>query len=127
MCYEGRQIVFQGEVDDSISVPIGLFDSVAENCIENARMKRLREPGIAIVVTLQTAPKLALSICDSGSPISEERLAGLFQQPVQEADGMGIGLFQACRKATMAGFQFGVEINLPGRVEFLLRESVGKC
>ena len=118
--YEGRQIVFQGEVDDSVSVPIGLFDSVAENCIENARQKRLREPGISIEVTLQTEPMLALSIRDSGSAITEERLAGLFQQPVQEADGMGIGLYQAYRQAAAAGFEFGIGSNEPGRVELIL-------
>ena len=121
--YEGRQIVFQGEVDDSVSVPIGLFDSVAENCIENARQKRLREPGITIRVSLQTRPKLILSICDSGSPIPEERLAGLFQRPVQEAYGMGIGLYQAYKQAETAGFEFGVERNLPGAVELCLSRN----
>ena len=121
--YEGRQIVFQGDPDDSVSVPIGLFDSVAENCIENARQKRLHEPGITIIVSLQTSPKLALSICDNGSPIPENRLATLFQQPVAEADGMGIGLYQARRQAEAAGFEFRLGCNLPGRVELFLAQN----
>ena len=118
--YEGRQIVFVGDADDSVSVPIGLFDSVAENCIENARMKRLREPGITIVVTLRTTPKLALSICDSGSPIPEDRLTSLFQRPVEDADGMGIGLYQAFKQAEAAGFEFAIDSNHKGKVGFRL-------
>ena len=118
---EGRQIVFQGEVDDSVSVPIGLFDSVAENCIENARQKRLRESGITIEVALQTRPHLALSICDNGSPIPESRLATLFQQPIAEAEGMGIGLYQARRQAEAAGFEFSITSNRMGMVEFVLK------
>ena len=115
--------VFVGDADDSVSVPIGLFDSVAENCIENARMKRLREPGITIVVTLRTTPKLALSICDSGSPIPEDRLTSLFQRPVEDADGMGIGLYQAFKQAQAGGFTFAIIRNQPGRVEFWLQQE----
>jgi signal transduction histidine kinase len=121
--YEGRQIIFHGEVDESVSVPIGLFDSVAENCIENARHKRLREPGITIEVTLQTQPRLALVIRDSGSPIPEDRLATLFQQPVEQADGMGIGLYQARRQAEAGGFEFSVGCNERGKVEFVLAQN----
>ncbi len=68
------------------------------------RRKRLRESGISIEVRMQTEPMLALSICDSGSAISEERLAALFHQPVDEAEGMGIGLYQAYRQAQASGF-----------------------
>lgn len=118
--YEGRQISFIGEVDDSVSVPIGLFDSVAENCIENARRKRLREPGIAIEVMLQVEPRLALSIRDSGSKIPESRLATLFQQPMQHGDGMGIGLYQVRRQAQAAGFSLTVGGNSVGYVELIL-------
>ncbi|MES2354580.1 MAG: ATP-binding protein [Pseudomonadota bacterium] len=118
--YEGRQVIFQDEIHESASVPIGLFDNVAENCIENARHKRLREPELEIVVTLTTQPILALRISDNGSAIPEERLAGLFNQPIEDADGMGIGLYQAFRQAEGAGFHLTVSCNAPGKVEFVL-------
>jgi signal transduction histidine kinase len=120
--YEGRHIVFRGEVDDAVSVPIGLFDNVAENCIENARHKRLHEPDIIIEVTLETQPRLALIVWDDGSPIPKERLACLFHQPIEEADGMGIGLYQAYRQAQSAGFDLRVACNEAGRVEFVLED-----
>ena len=118
--YEGRQIVLQGDVDDSVSVSIGLFDSVAENCIENARHKRLHEPGITIEVALQTRPHLALSIRDNESPIPESRLATRFQQPIAEVEGKGIRLYQARRQAEAAGFEFSITGNRMGRVNFTL-------
>lgn len=124
MRYEGRHVTFLGEVDESVSVPIGLFDNMAENCIENARYKRLREPNILVSVTLQTQPRLMLIVSDGGSPIPEERLARLFHQPIEEANGMGIGLYQAYRQAESAGFDLRLAHNDPGRVEFVLEEKV---
>ncbi|HVK56383.1 MAG TPA: hypothetical protein VM532_15320 [Burkholderiales bacterium] len=122
--YEGRQVAFSGEVDESVSVPIGLFDNVAENCIENARYKRLRDRSIFISVKLQTSPKLVLSICDTGTPVRDERLANLFQQPIEEGDGMGIGLYQACQQAKSLGFHLHLACNEPGNVEFRLEERI---
>jgi signal transduction histidine kinase len=121
--YEGRQITFASEPDESTIVPVNLFDTVADNCIENARRKRLGEPEITIEVALQTRPRLVLNICDGGSPIAEDRLAGLFHQPVQEADGMGIGLYQAYGQAGRAGYRLCLSSNEPGRVCFTLEED----
>ena len=78
---------------------------------------------------LCTRPHLALSICDNGSPIPQSRLAALFQQPIAEAEGMGIGLYQAWRQAEAAGFEFSIASNRMGMVEFVLkiRESAERA
>ena len=121
--YEGLQVSFIGEPEEAVMVPVNLFDTVADNCIENARRKRLEEPEVTIEVALLLRPKLILSICDSGSPIPDDRLAGLFHQPMQEADGMGIGLYQAYGQAVRAGYRLRLSSNEAGRVCFTLEED----
>lgn len=114
--YEGRDIEFLGEFDAGERIPAALFDSVVDNCIDNARRKRAAEPGIAIAVALESKPDLRLSVTDSGSPIPAQRIAELFVVPMDAADGMGIGLYQAARQAEQAGFALRLTANAPGCV-----------
>ena len=48
----GTDIQFESKLDSDPTVPRDLFDSVAENLLENARGKRLSEPNIHINVHL---------------------------------------------------------------------------
>lgn len=119
--YEGRNVIFLSEEIESTSVSSSLFDSVAENCIENARYKRLKETDIEITVFFSGKLKPMLCIYDTGSPVSENQLGLLFNQPLEDTSGMGIGLYQAFQQAQAAGYSLGVAENRQGKVEFILK------
>lgn len=103
------------------AIPFALFDSVADNLIENARNKRLREPGITLQISLHLHP-MRLSVCDSGSAIPDEVARRLLHTIVESEDGFGIGLLQTARWAEQLGFRLLLQENMEGRVCFELTE-----
>ena len=120
--YEGRHIEFAITGDDTIAVPRNLYDSVAENLLENARRKRIAQPDITIKATLDTLAYKTLTVCDSGEMIPDAIAAKLFLQPVGSENGTGIGLYQAFRQAQSAGFVLTLANNEKGQVCFCLTE-----
>jgi C4-dicarboxylate-specific signal transduction histidine kinase len=90
---------------------------VAENLLQNALAKRLREPGLSIGVTFVAG---ALSVSDSGSAIAEGLANALMNEPVASEDGLGIGLYQAARQADSLGYRLALTDNRDGRVVFTL-------
>jgi signal transduction histidine kinase len=102
---------------DPQSIPIALFDCAADNLIDNACNKRLREPGIKVAVTLVLAP-FGLSIRDNGSAIPDEVASQLFNTIVPSEDGMGIGLYQVARWALQFGYRLELSENEQGSVIF---------
>lgn len=118
-----RSLEWQCEEDlNEHEIPVSLFDSIAEDLIDNARTKRMLEQDIKVQVSLGTRP-LRLSVCDSGSAIPEEVARQLLQTVVQSEDGMGIGLFQAARWAEQSGYRLLLKENVKGRVCFELTEA----
>ena len=107
-------------------IPLNLFDSIADNLIDNASNKRLREPDIAVTVSLQPHP-LCLTVCDSGSEIPEDMASQLLHTVVESEDGLGVGLFQAARWAEQSGYRLVLKENLKGRVCFGLVELTEGC
>ena len=103
-------------------VPQALFDSIADNLIDNARNKRLREPEIVVQISLHLQP-LRFSVCDDGSEIAAETVHRLLHTVVESEDGFGIGLFQAARWAEQSGYKLQLTDNEKGRVCFELSES----
>jgi signal transduction histidine kinase len=124
--YEGRNIEFSADRLVEIKVPGTVLDSVAENLLENARRKRIRESDIHISAQLQTQGGFLLSISDTGSPMPEEVASKLFKQRVSGEGGMGIGLFQACQQAEQAGYVMFLKENIAGRVSFDLYQTWAK-
>jgi signal transduction histidine kinase len=104
-------------------IPFTLFDSIADNLIDNARTKRLREPGITVHISLRIQP-LCLSVCDSGSEIPEKVAGQLLRTVVESEDGLGVGLFQAARWAEQTGYRLLLQENRKGRVCFELVEII---
>lgn len=104
------------------NVPANVFDSALENCLENARKKREREPGIAISVALMAGDAPTMTITDTGSAIPVAAAQELFKAPVMgsRAGGLGIGLYQAARLATESGYEFSLDHNEAGCVRFKL-------
>lgn len=104
-------------------IPFTLFDSIADNLIDNARTKRLREPGITVRISLRIQP-LCLSVCDSGDEIPEKIAGQLLRTVVESEDGLGVGLFQAARWAEQSGYRLLLRENRKGRVCFELVEMM---
>jgi len=120
--YRDLQWEYAGS-DSERLIPLALFDSIADNLIDNARNKRMRESSLKVTVSLRSQP-LILSVCDSGVPIPEDVAAKLLHTVVDSEDGLGIGLFQAARWAEQSGFRLLLQENRAGRVSFELTERI---
>lgn len=102
-------------------IPAALFDCVADNLIDNACNKRLREPGIRISVTLCATP-FSLGVEDSGSAIPGGIARQLLNTIVPSEDGLGVGMYQSARWAAQSGFRLTLGENKAGKVRFELLE-----
>src|SRR5207244_155130 len=113
--YRGEGVAFQGgEPPEAARVPRSLFDSVADNLIGNALVKRSSERDTRVQVALECGERLALRVCDSGSAVPPEIEARLMRAPVSSRGGLGIGLYQAARQAEAAGYRLALEANRDG-------------
>jgi len=124
--YRGEGVEFQGaEPPAAARLPRALFDSVADNLIGNALVKRAGERDTRVVVALECGERIVLRVCDNGSAVPPEIEARLLRSPVSSRGGLGIGLYQAARQAEAAGFQLALEENRDGRVCFALSGPAG--
>ncbi|HEX6734772.1 MAG TPA: hypothetical protein VF096_08155 [Azonexus sp.] len=115
--YAASEIDWLGVPGDGETLPAGLFDSVAENLLQNALAKRQRQPGLAIEVTFADR---TLTVADDGAPLAPALAAAILREPVTSEDGLGIGLYHAARQALAAGYALTLAENRPGRVAFRL-------
>ncbi|MEM7406782.1 MAG: ATP-binding protein [Pseudomonadota bacterium] len=107
-------------------VPAELFDSVAENLLDNALYKRQTEAALNITVKFeQTGACVRLTVTDDGSAIPEALRTELLSSPVRSRSGFGIGLYQSARQAGRAGFKLTLDAADAGRVSFLLEGTAG--
>lgn len=106
--------------DLSGSVPADLFDSVAENLLQNALAKTRREAGVEVKVIFSSAGESRLAVEDSGLAVPDEIAQNLFRNPVVSEDGLGIGLYHAARQADGMAYRLWLERNRPGKVRFAL-------
>lgn len=120
--YETQGVLFhqRGAINGAL-LPGELFDSVADNLLQNAIKKRGAELDIQIAVTFSTESEGMLQVCDSGSPMPAATAAKLFDAPVSSQSGLGIGLYQAARQAEQLGYQLRVANNQAGQVCFELK------
>lgn len=98
-------------------LPRGLYDSVAENLLQNALAKRQRHQGLRIAVSLLQGE---LRVSDDGPAIAVELSRALLREPVASEDGLGIGLFHAARQAEGLGYCLQLAENRDGAVAFAL-------
>ncbi|MBL8517156.1 MAG: HAMP domain-containing histidine kinase [Betaproteobacteria bacterium] len=123
-----ERIAFICDAEPVGQVPAGLFDSMLENSIENALRKPALPPGTTLKVWIElfmAGAEPALAITDSGAPVPREVAASLFVAPLSGhgGDGLGIGLFQVARQASLAGYTVSLARNQPGDVRFELTRS----
>lgn len=121
--YADSSVDFDGRVEGASEVPRELFDTIAENLIENARHKQAREAGVSIDVTFVADAEQGqrLRVCDTGSPMPAHMERSLFAGAVGSANGLGMGLYQCARLAGQLGYEFAVTSNEPGKVCLRLR------
>jgi len=115
--YVRAGITWHGAPDENEAIPGALFDSVAENLLQNALAKRLRQPGLEIAVTCTSN---GLYVEDNGAAIPPLLAANLLREPVSSEDGLGIGLYHAGRQAEAAGYRLTLLDNVEGKVGFSL-------
>ena len=120
--YRKSQIEFTDYTEDeNILIPEDLFDNVSENLLQNALMKRKREPNLYIKVGLYIEKgRLQITVCDDGSIIPDDIAKNLLMQPVPSRDGFGIGLYQAVKQLANTGYKLEIMKNTEGQVCFEL-------
>ena len=125
--YQIRGVEFQlGALAEGVLLPKDLFDSAADNMIQNALEKRKLDPSVRVRVTFDIGDSVTLTVCDSGRPVIREVLAGLLRGPVTSETGYGIGLYQVGRQAELLGFNFRIAANEQGNVCFELSGDLGR-
>lgn len=102
-------------------IPATLFNSVAENLLENALAKKPETPVLQIGVDFKPRENPVLTVSDNGCAIPAELADKLFRAPVASRTGLGIGLYQAALHAEFYGYELKVACNEGGRVCFELR------
>lgn len=122
--YTRSEIAFtEGPASTGAAVPGELFDSVAENLLQNAIAKAQEHAGIRIDVAFDAASAGRLTIRDSGEAIPKLVATRLFSVPVPSRNGLGIGLYQAARQAEQAGYALVLVSNEAGNVCFELAKT----
>jgi len=119
--YAGRNIEFrEGEISERALLPQELFDSAAENLLQNAFDKRKLQGDFAIHVNFSCGDRVNLEVSDAGGAIAGETARELLRGPVPSDSGLGIGLYQVARQAGSAGFTLVLAHNEDGEVSFVL-------
>jgi signal transduction histidine kinase len=122
--YQDRGVAFSARALDGAEVPRALFDSVADNLLQNALAKRAAQPGVRVSAAFSAAgAALELRVCDTGRAVPAEVAGALLRAPVRSDNGLGIGLYQAARQARSSGFELSLAANRDGEVCFALRRA----
>jgi len=123
--YATRNVRFALEGSTAgLALPAELFDSVADNLIENALNKAGEPAPVAVQVTFSQARGGSLAVCDSGAPVPKALAAQLFDSPVPSRTGLGVGLYHAAKQAGQQGYRLSLAVNETGKVCFLLAPAV---
>ena len=126
--YQDREIAFSARALEGAEVLRTLFDSVADNLLQNALAKRAAEPGVRVSAALSAAGAAAeLQVCDTGRAVPAEIASSLLRAPVRSDNGLGIGLYQAARQAQASGYELALEANRDGQVCFTLRRAAARA
>src|SRR5579862_2269902 len=119
--YQGQGVEFSAAgLEPGMQVPRALFDSVADNLLQNAMAKRAGGTDIRVRMTITCGKAPVLRVCDSGKAVPAEVAATFLQAPVRSSAGLGIGLYQAARQAEANGYTLSLAENRDGSVCFAL-------
>lgn len=119
--YAQERIEFEGGgFSAGAALPADLFETAAENLLQNALEKRKVENKLHITAKLQWDDSFHFSVCDDGQPVADALVPQLFASPVQSNTGFGVGLYQVARFAREQGYEVALSRNEPGSVCFTL-------
>ncbi len=101
-------------------VPADIFDSIADNLVENALRKASE-----VQVTFEPA-RMMVTVRDRGEAIPKALAEQLFHAPVPSHAGLGVGLYHAARLAAQHGYALTLATNEPAEVcfEFIQEKSI---
>ncbi|MEQ1775318.1 MAG: ATP-binding protein [Burkholderiales bacterium] len=117
--YAHRSVTFICDGDFAgHEVPSEMFDSVADNLIDNALRKQLPAGG-RVAVSFVPATT-TLQVTDTGEPIPKELAGELFAAPVTSRSGLGVGLYHAAKHAAQVNYALTLADNREGSVIFRL-------
>ena len=120
----GGDVAFTADaLSNDVSVPKELFDSVADNLIQNALNKSRSGSGARVDVRFSCADSPHLTVTDAGTPVPPSVARNLFDSPVPSRSGLGVGLYQAAQQAAQHGYRLALASNEPGQVRFELARS----
>ena len=123
--YAGQRIEFiGGEIGAEAMLPRELFDSAADNLIQNALAKRRLQDDFPISVSFSCTDAARLEVRDGGRAIALGTARELLRGPVHSDGGLGIGLYQVARHAEACGYALVLEHNMDGKVSFVLSGPV---
>jgi signal transduction histidine kinase len=109
-----------GSLPQDATLPADLFESAAENFLQNALEKRKMQSGLRILARLQWENGFVLSVCDDGQPVPESLARQMFASPLPSNTGLGVGMYQLARFAREQGYEVTLNSNQPGKVCFTL-------
>jgi hypothetical protein len=112
-------------LDRDLPIPKGLFDSVADNLLQNAMQKKASQPDLRIAARFTLDEGVEFSVTDNGAAIPAVLVHDVLRAPVQSDSGLGIGLFQAAQQAQALGFSLELHENRDGEVCFALKDVRG--
>lgn len=118
--YEGAPIRFASQPIAGVMIDGELFDSVADNLIQNALRKRNGASPVELEIEFINGLRPGLRVCDSGEAVPANLAVELFSRPVASASGLGIGLYQAAAQAERQGYELKLGENRDGQVCFAL-------
>jgi signal transduction histidine kinase len=122
--YAHERVEFEGGGFPAGAVlPADLFETAAENLLQNALEKRKVENTLHIVAKLQWDEGFHLSVCDDGQPVPVALVRQLFAAPVQSNTGLGVGLYQVARFARDQGYEVTLTSNQEAKVCITLATS----
>ena len=123
--YAGQKIEFrEGEIGGQAMLPRELFDSAADNLLQNALAKRKLQGDFAISVDFSCGDTARLEVCDAGRAVADETARELLRGPVPSDRGLGIGLYQVARHAEACGYSLALAHNADGKVSFVLSGAI---
>jgi signal transduction histidine kinase len=124
--YQGQNVEFSAaSLNPEMQVPKALFDSVADNLLQNAIAKRAGGTAIRVRMTIKCGEAPELRVSDSGRAVPPEVASSLLHAPVRSSTGLGIGLYQAARQAEANGYALALAENRDGSVCFVLGTAPG--
>ena len=119
--YAGQRIEFsEGEIGAEAVLPRELFDSAADNLLQNALAKRKLQGEFAISVSFSCGDTARLEVRDAGRAVAAQTASELLRGPVPSEGGFGIGLYQVARHAEDCGYSLTLARNEEGNVCFVL-------